>query len=214
MASRQSFAPTFTGFNASDYSDSARLAEEEGRRNLARINAQNEERLRLPTQISEMADPYRAERDLLVRNPQAALESSPFFRFMQERAMNATKASNAAGGFSRSGRGLLALQDTAQKSAANFYFPLLQSYGRPETGAQAFLETEKYINPSEPRFASPSFRRPLASRVPSSPAALPYQYGTGSYGSGAFNPLPNPGYDTRTAPYGEESFNPLPPRTY
>ena len=107
-----------------------------------------QQRLRqFPTDLASMADPYARERDQLIRDPSAAISESPFFKFMQERALNAVQGRNRAGGFAGSGRGLMALQEAGQKSAADFYFPYLSGLGRPGEGADAFWQAYQYLNP-------------------------------------------------------------------
>ena len=122
--------------------------------------------------------------------------------------MAATQGKNRAGGFQNSGRGLLALQDTAQKSAAGYYFPYMEALGRPGTGANAYFEAYKYLNPqiwgggsgggsrmSSPRVSLSSRQASPGGATPGTPAAatgLPYW--ENSYGSGMGPMGPLPGY--------------------
>ena len=105
------------------------------------------ERAAFPQNLASMADPYSKERDQVIRDPSGALNNSPFFKFMQEKYTNAATAKNAAGGFRNSGRGLMALGEASQKASADYMFPYLQALGRPQTGANAFWEAYKYLNP-------------------------------------------------------------------
>jgi hypothetical protein len=86
---------------------------------------------------AKIADPYGYQRrnaaadkfDTLLSNP-GSMESSPFFKYLSDRAMAATRAGNAAGGFRNSGRGLMALQESAQGAATKAFFPLAELYGK------------------------------------------------------------------------------------
>lgn len=163
---------------------------------IAQKTAQN-----LPTTLASMADPYKTQRDQLINDPSAAISQSPFFKFMQERAMNATQGQNRAGGFANSGRGLMALQDTAQKSSANFYFPYLAALGKPGQGADAFWQAYQYLNPrtggggggSTSRLREPrqSLAGMSAATVPGAAAALPS--GGGNIWENPYGPGMGPG---------------------
>lgn len=80
------------------------------------------------------ADPWMEERKKyipelrnLVLNP-GQIESSPFYKYLQETQMNQVKASNAARGLRNSGRGLMALQDRAAGVATSAYPMLFDQY--------------------------------------------------------------------------------------
>lgn len=65
-------------------------------------------------------NPYQTQFDALLANP-GAIESSPYLKYLMETQMNQVNASNAAGGFRNSGRGLMALQDRAAGVASQGY---------------------------------------------------------------------------------------------
>lgn len=100
-------------------------------------NLQSQQSQFFGNEASKVADPYGYKRrvqaskslDRLLANP-GSIESSPFYRYLRNTAMNATRAGNAAGGFRNSGRGQLALQQAAQGSATKAFFPLAELYGK------------------------------------------------------------------------------------
>lgn len=95
--------------------------------NLSRL--QSGQALQYGDIAARYADPFQKEREKyqrrlsdLIATP-GAIESSPFYRYLAETQMNAVRASNAAQGLTRSGRGLMALQDRAAGVASQSYFP-------------------------------------------------------------------------------------------
>ena len=106
--------------------------------NLAALsNLQSQEAQFFGNDAARVADPYGYQRrnaaadkfDAILANP-GSVESSPFFKWMTERRLNAARAGNAAGGFRNSGRGQLALMDAAGKGATESFFPLAELYGK------------------------------------------------------------------------------------
>ena len=85
-------------------------------------------------EAAALSDPFATERpryktDLatLLANP-GQIESSPFYKYLRDTQMEGVKASNAARGFTNSGRGLMALQDRAAGVASQAFFPLVDRY--------------------------------------------------------------------------------------
>lgn len=142
---------------------------------------------------SQLADPYGYKRrqkasddlDLLLKNP-GAIESSPFFKYLAERAMNEVKASNAARGFTNSGRGLLALQEAAQGSATKAFFPLAELYGKisgatnPFSPAAAGLALSGY-NRSQDYRAEAAAAKSLAERQKQQPTSAGPPFGSNAW---------------------------------
>jgi hypothetical protein len=118
-----------------DQMDAARLSRRQGNEALVRGE-----------QAANLADPFRPERgqyqkqlSTLLSNP-GQLDTSPFYKYLQSTQMEAVKASNAARGFTNSGRGLMALQDRAAGVASQAYFPqahLLSTLAGATTGSPA-----------------------------------------------------------------------------
>lgn len=131
------------------WNDNRAQLQREALQNPAYLEAQEARRqaTALPQNLASMADPYAKERDQVIRDPSGALNNSPFFKFMQEKYLNATQGKNRAGGFQNSGRGLMALGEAGQKASADYMFPYLNALGRPGAGANAFFEAYKYLNP-------------------------------------------------------------------
>lgn len=148
--------------------------------------------------IAARADPYSAKRDQLVNDPAGALENNPFFKYLQEKYIASVTASNAAKGLRNSGRGMMAIGEAGQKAASGFYFPYLQSLGRPETGANTYLNALSIQDRQNGRIVSgggggsmrqpqqqqqrqetmpaPAFGQPR--QTPAATSALPYSNGT------------------------------------
>lgn len=169
-------------------------------------------------EAAKVADPYGYQRrtkaadsfDRLLAHP-GAINSSPFYKYLTERAMAATRAGNAAGGFRNSGRGLMALQDAAQGAATKAFFPLAELYGKA-SGA---------LNPFSPLAAGYMLRgadsasgyrdaaalaKNLASRqTPGSGGGLPWWMQPMSSSSGGT--VPGTGLPTGGASYMPSSYD-------
>ena len=166
----------------------------------ARMAGEADQARNLPQTLADMvkreSDPYAAQRDQVMNDPAGALNNSPFFKFMQEKYLNNATAKSAAGGFTNSGRGLMALGEAGQKASADYLFPYLQSLGKPQSGANAFFEAYKYMNPhtsggggssrmSAPRQSLSMVGAPAApaSALPTG-GATPYSGWSNPYGEG------------------------------
>lgn len=87
-------------------------------------------------QAARYADPVMDQRKQfqdrllkLIENP-GGQETSPYFQYLRDTQMEAVKANNAGNGLTRSGRGLMALQDRAAGVASQAYFPQVQALTR------------------------------------------------------------------------------------
>ena len=122
--------------------------------NLAGLSqSQSGQSIGLGSSAAAMADPFAGERANyqkrlrdLIANP-GGQDSSPYYKYLMDTQMAKVGASNAAGGFRNSGRGLMALQDRAAGVASQAYFPqvdaltkLAMTGSNPGAAGQLFQE--------------------------------------------------------------------------
>lgn len=200
-----------------DQIDAANLSKRQGRESLNR-----------GYEAAGMSDPFASQRpqyqnqlSTLLSNP-GQIETSPFYKYLQSTQMEAVKASNAAKGFTNSGRGLMALQDRAAGVASQSYFPQAEllsllsgaTTGSPAAAGQAFARgSERSQDYGQQSLAQRNYQ------PPSGPAEKPW-YDTPFFNNndpmfgGSSNGLPSggysqsydyaPSYDYYTPSYGNQ----------
>ena len=104
-----------------DQMDAARLS----RRQSREAKLRGYEAANLSDPFASQRQGYQTQLSTLLSNP-GQIETSPFYQYLRDTQMESVKASNAARGFTNSGRGLMALQDRAAKVASQAYFPQAQ----------------------------------------------------------------------------------------
>ena len=125
-----------TNFYANqDQMDAASLSRRQSNESLSR----GYEAANLSDPFASQRPQYQTQLSTLLSNP-GQIETSPFYKYLQQTQMEGVKASNAARGFTNSGRGLMALQDRAAGVASQAYFPqahLLSLLSGAQTGSPA-----------------------------------------------------------------------------
>jgi hypothetical protein len=162
-----------TNFYANqDQMDAASLSRRQGNESLSR----GYEAANLSDPFASQRPQYQTQLATLMSNP-GQIETSPFYKYLQSTQMEGVKASNAARGFTNSGRGLMALQDRAAGVASQAYFPQAQllsllsgaTTGSPAAAGYAFTRgSERSQDYKQQSLAQKNYQ------PPSGPAQRPW----------------------------------------
>lgn len=191
--------------------DAARLSRRQGNEALSR----GYEAANLSDPFASQRPQYQTQLATLLSNP-GQIETSPFYKYLQSTQMESVKASNAARGFTNSGRGLMALQDRAAGVATQAYFPQAQllsllagaNTGSPAAAGSAFARgSERSQDYGQQSLAQRNYQPPAG------PAQRPW-YDTPFFNDRSSPGLPSggysqsydyaPSYDYYTPSYGNE----------
>jgi hypothetical protein len=203
-----------TNFYANqDQMDAAALSRRQGNESLSR----GYEAANLSDPFASQRPQYQTQLATLMYNP-GQIETSPFYKYLQQTQMEGVKASNAARGFTNSGRGLMALQDRAAGVASQAYFPQAQllsllsgaTTGSPAAAGNAFTRgSERSQDYKQQSLAQKNYQ------PPSGPAQKPW-YDTPFFNNndpmfgGKSSALPSGGYSQPYDYYQPSYGNQLP----
>lgn len=159
-------------------------------------------------EAASLSDPFATERpqyktalSTLLSNP-GQIETSPFYKYLRDTQMEGVKASNAARGFTNSGRGLMALQDRAAGVASQAFFPLSHLYshlagadtGSPGAAGLAFSRgSERSQDYGQQALAQKNYQPPPG---PAGPAWYDAPFFKNNGSSGSSSGLPSGGGHT------------------